>query len=45
MGISGIGGIRTGAHNPNMEKLIDAFKEKESVYQEVKRIMQGFDYK
>lgn len=45
IGVSGIGGIRVGAHNPNMDKLLNAFTAKENVYQEVRRIVQSFDYK
>jgi hypothetical protein len=30
--MSGINGLRVGAHNPKMEKLLNAFQEKEAIY-------------
>ena len=37
------GGIQTGGHTTELEKLINAFTEKERVYNEVKKIMSTFD--
>jgi hypothetical protein len=40
-----LGGIKNGAHNPTMDRLIQAFQEKENIYQEVRRIMESFAHK
>ena len=42
--VSGFNGIKNGAHNPSMEKLINAFEEKEKLFQEVRKIVQTFQY-
>jgi len=37
------GAIQTGGHSTDLEKLINAFTEKERLYNEVKKIMSTFD--
>lgn len=42
---SSVGGVKSGAHMPEMENLIDAIAEKEKLFKEVKTMVKKFDKK
>ncbi len=43
--MQGVSGVKSGAHAPTMDNLIEAFAQKEKLFREVRNIVNGLDKK